>query len=930
MYRRALVVLAAITHLASMATSTVAAQAAGDGAAAAPPPRLLAWEDQRLVLRGPAPFARFTSIVALINERRFDESRAAIEALERPGQALDKARLALALAGHLESGDPAAPLRIARAALEQAAAADGGVAAQRLLHELCLFQILPNRGNPTSPWLWPARDMIRNGDVEAGRGRAAAAGRRGPKERLFTVWCLAPMFAGEPVYDTLVQDVDEALAAWAASGKQDHRIPEFQRLFAQARSAAWAGLAVPADSILYPKVLLEWMRAYYWWWKQMGERYRPMSKQGFHEVLAIMQAEFPDNELVRIYGGEQVPWGAGFRPDPVPDGAPAWAVNQRELRARVDHVLEWWFTHRQKGNGALGGGWEDDCEVLRRWSVTSFACGNERIEAGIRKLVDGIWNSGELVNGYDRRMKDVEHSSEMAADSSIMVGLDYGDPLQFERFLQTTKTTADVHTAVNAHGHLHFKSIAMSATATREDVDTNYHGRAMRPAAMIAWYARLPRAVDLLHGWAKAWSADTVRAGAGKPAGIIPAVVKFADDTLDGDGNWVARKYGDLYWWSVGRHDMVIGKMLGAWQVTGDDAVLDGLRAQLAVMRAARQAGDTDEAPEGSAAWAATHVARFPQFATWYRVCTGDRAFDDIVEADKGHGAFLISGDPARVAHAHAMDLNRMRVNLPMITSEVRGTDRVDVRPGSLLPALTGSSLSVTEPPAFAVTWRHVGPDFTALVRDFDGNGVSAWVYAFATGPTRPQMRFWRLEPGTYTLRLTPDADGDGRADGAPLSTASFTCRRRLDSVRFELPPRTLCLLEVAQQRRLPDLPEHMPDPAIMPRDLTLDGEARAGRPTRGRLVVHNIGSADANDIVIRITATAADGDGPIAVVAERRLERLACPADLVARTATVDFAWAPARAGPHRLEAAITCPDGAEEIYLGNNRASRRLDVHP
>ena len=895
------------------------------------PPRPLAWRDGKLVVDGAAPPPPLAQVVAMINERKFDEAVAAIERM-KPGR--DQALLAMAVVGHPDSGGADRAQRIARAALAVATKDAADVVARRLLHELEVFQILPGKGMITAPELLPARDMILAGDLEGGIGRArGAGGSRRPKMGLFVTWSLAGMFEGRAPFPVLVEQTGAALDKWASAGAagKDRRIGVFRRLLEQVRQNTWACMTVPEASPLYPKVLRTWMRAYYWWWKQMGERQRPMSRKGFLEVQPKFLALFPDNEVARIYGGEKIPWGESFLPDARKlRTAPDWAVRQQELRGRIDHIVEWWFRTRQRPDGLLEGHPEDDCEVLRRWSITAFAAGNARTEEGIRRLVDGIWNCGQLVNGYDRKMKDVEHSSEMSADTSLIMGLDYGDPLQFERFLQTTKVTDELHTAVNGQGHRHFRTIGMSATAVQDnDVDTNYHGRAMRPAAMVAWYARIPRAVDLLHTWAKAWSDDTVKAGRTKPAGVMPAVVRFEDCGVDGRGNWTAREYGDLYMWYANNCDMIVGKMLVAWMLTGDDSVLEGMRSQLRLVQ--QHLGRLDpNAPHGSAAWAAREMAAVPHFATWYRQCTHDTRFDDVVATDATGGSFFVTGDPADVAAAHEKALGTTRYNLPLVTSEVIGMDRVDIRPWTLLGAMTGSPVYVTEPPTFAVTWRDVDHDFAALVRRFDDASVSAWVYSFADGATRPRVRFWRLQPGEYELTVSADADTDGKADGDPVETVRFTYQRRLDDAVFTLPPQRTHLVAVRQTKRLPDLPDLMPDVAIAPRDLTFAGGAAQGKAVAGQLVVHNIGARDAADIAVRVTAKrrGAGGAGAVAPVMSRTIARLAYPADLVAKTETVDFTWTPAAAGDYVLSATVTDGSGVPEIYLGNNAAAIEVTV--
>ena len=109
--------------------------------------------------------------------------------------------------------------------------------------------------------------------------------------------------------------------------------------------------------------------------------------------------------------------------------------NLRELRARCDYVIQWWLENRQAADGSLGGAWEDDCETLRSWSSSAIICDDQVLQPGIGELVDGIWNHRGLgERRYDPQMKDVEHSSEMSADSSVIMLMDYVDPLQFERF----------------------------------------------------------------------------------------------------------------------------------------------------------------------------------------------------------------------------------------------------------------------------------------------------------------------------------------------------------------------------------------------------------------------------------------------------------------------------------------------------------------
>ena len=413
---------------------------------------LFAWQSGKLVVKAPDLPESCLAVVGFINTGQFDEALSALDTIQGPNADRFRAELAFAVAGHLDVYDPERGLAIGEEAIRSAAEAHpDDVSILRLLNQIELYRAVPWFGLPPDPAILPARDLVAAGDVEGGRNKLAETAKR--DRIVMGTWVLASFFEGRDDLSVLLDDAEKACT--------EAGVEDLLKLIQQRRHHPWASLSVQPDCLLYPRVILERMRSYYWWWRQMGESYRPMSKQGFFELLGEIEVLFPMNDLVRMYKGEKVPWGEGFRPDPVPEGAPGWAVNQRELRARVDHIVEWWFDNRQAPNGELGGGWEDDCETIRRWAVSSICCGNSRIEAGIARLVDGIWTSGELVNGYDRVFKDVEHSSEMSADTSVMIALAYGDPLYFERFMETTRTTLDVHTGVNDRGHRHFRSAAI-------------------------------------------------------------------------------------------------------------------------------------------------------------------------------------------------------------------------------------------------------------------------------------------------------------------------------------------------------------------------------------------------------------------------------------------------------------------------------------
>lgn len=189
-------------------------------------------------------------------------------------------------------------------------------------------------------------------------------------------------------------------------------------------------------------------------------------------------------------------------------------------------------------------------------------------------------------------------------------------------------------------------------------------------------------------------------------------------------------------------------------------------------------------------------------------------------------------------------------------------------------------------------------------------------------------MRFWAMQPGEYELRVGPDLNGDGKVDGEHRQQVEFRFRQRLDGVCFDLPPKALCLLEIVQRKPLAPFPAELPDLAIVPRDIKLTGKPMLGRPCKGQIVVHNIGSADAANVDVEVHAPPVHQETLGPLVQRVAIPRLACPADLHAKTATIEFAWTPPAAGKYRIEVAVTTRPKVHEIYSGNNRAAITVDV--
>ena len=84
--------------------------------------------------------------------------------------------------------------------------------------------------------------------------------------------------------------------------------------------------------------------------------------------------------------------------------------------------------------------------------------------------------------------------------------------------------------------------------------------------------------------------------------------------------------------------------------------------------------------------------------------------------------------------------LEGMYYRLPMMTFELRGTDRVTsfgLSYGPIVAAMTGSSVPITQPPTFHVTWSNIDANFAALERVEQGLPPQLSAHVRSSSPAR-------------------------------------------------------------------------------------------------------------------------------------------------------------------------------------------------
>jgi hypothetical protein len=212
--------------------------------------------------------------------------------------------------------------------------------------------------------------------------------------------------------------------------------------------------------------------------------------------------------------------------------------------------------------------------------------------------------------------------------------------------------------------------------------------------------------------------------------------------------------------------------------------------------------------------------------------------------------------------------------------------------------------------PTPAVSWEGFGTDYAALVLRNRRDSVKLLVYSFASKPLTGRMRLWALAHGLYRLTVGPDANGDFQADR--IETDKSIELARADAVSLTIQPGVVTVVTLEQQRELDSLIARA-DLAITSREVELRDGVLSG-------TVHNLGSADADDVIIAVVTE----DGR--TVARKSLGPLGAPVDLVPKRLPFTLALPEPPPAGWRL---LVDPDNKVlEIYKGNNEV--KLVVTP
>ncbi|MSU24981.1 MAG: hypothetical protein EXS32_14330 [Opitutus sp.] len=571
-----------------------------------------------------------------------------------------------------------------------------------------------------------------------------------------------------------------------------------------------------ATSALYP--LWAFYRARFLTWVMIEDSSVlnvPERKTAFvgeaERCFDLAHRAFPENELLRIYTGKNLPSSDLTASD---DRAPAWANHQRRALTQLHRIIRWWIAERQLTNGEFGGKWGDDVEMWRWWAPILIGFDDPVINASQARLARGNLSRPALAGGYTSQLTDVEHTAEETADTLTPMQHVAGDNPEWATRTRRLLALADtVWWGDNAQGKLQFKHIDFNHERLGPDAarayDTGYHVRVMQPALLLWQRTRDPALGHPLTRWLRTWAEAALSTDNGKPAGIVPAALQWPSGRVgSSERGWIGPAMaGDamesLYSWPAYPARAMTVALLQAHALTGHPSFVEPLLRMAELRRAHLAAGDPD-GPAGRATWAAHRLPRVMNepLAKW-RQLTGDNRFDDLLLADAGSYVRLMIGrDKSALTRDLAATARSLSVNWPMFTTEVRFTDRVLSFPRFwprtlatglprvddvlLYTTVTGDPGAVEDFPLNGARWHTLPLDLAVLVTENRRDRFAAELFHFGDQERRMDVSLLTLEPGDYTWRVET-------ATGRPLSNGKRTGTVENRRLSFAVPSRIEC-----------------------------------------------------------------------------------------------------------------------------------------
>ncbi|HEV7747150.1 MAG TPA: LamG-like jellyroll fold domain-containing protein [Pyrinomonadaceae bacterium] len=586
-----------------------------------------------------------------------------------------------------------------------------------------------------------------------------------------------------------------------------------------------------------------------------------------------------------------------------PPGVPLWAFRQVEQLRSLKRVVLWYIDQRQIDNGEFGGGLSDDGDLTNYWPAAALMGSEpEKIKASLMKELDAFYNQGMFTNGLPTIQADELHSYEegiQVLGQSLL--LDYGDPKQLERAMETSRSLIQL-TGVNSAGHRHIRSSYYNGKKLAEEEPWGWSKPssilAFHPAMMLVEYNGNPQMKHIITELA-----DGFLAHRKKDANFRQSIaIRFADDKE-----------------APNNRGSVLPIFWAAWKWTGDAKYLEPFKDQGPRALESIPANALDQLALRQT-WGNDIVAFVKGGPIAQRPSLGYRgtpnANNQRLNAPPPpnyallHFAWQMTGDKHLLEQLYGSQIEASAIREYMNTEGSMWIDRIDVpyaeiqraRLGGI--ALTRNSLY----PGQAVSWSFQAPaneESTAiLVPNATEQSLKIVTYNLSASPVKVNMTAWDIEPGEWEVVQGSDTNGDDVIDG--VATTTTVALERTGTIELMFPPGVTTVLNLKLVAKgtpywaRPDLGISKDDVVVRERNVSV--------------TIHSLGAVDTEPTTVALV----DQSGTVR--ASAAVPRLEAPADLLPRT-TIVTVTVPAGLRLNGCSVVIDPDAKGKEITRINNR---------
>jgi hypothetical protein len=552
-----------------------------------------------------------------------------------------------------------------------------------------------------------------------------------------------------------------------------------------------------------------------------------------------------------------------------PNGVPLWAFRQVTQLQNLSSFVNWYIDKRQIENGEFGGGLSDDGDLTNTWPATALmGCDPEKIKESLKREMNAFYDEGMFTNGLPTIQADELHSYEegiQVLGQSLL--LDYGDPKQIERAMETSRSVIKL-TGINSAGHRHIKSSYYSGTRVAEEEPWGYSRPSsilvLHPGIMLVDYNGNPQMKKIITELADGFLAHRRKDVSGRAS--LSMAIRFADDQ-DMPNN----------------RGSVLPILWSAWKWTGDEKYLAPFREEGARALDSIPSNALDEL-KVKTTWGKDLVAALTTGASNQSSRSVESANSQRLNSPPPpnfgslHFAWQTSGDKKFLETLYASQIETSAIRKYMNTEGSMWIDRVDVPNSELQRARLGGVALVRGSlyPGQAVSWSFAAParaeDVAILIPETTPQSVKIIAYNLSSAPVTANVTPWNLEPGKWEVMQGIDSRGDGLVTGAAQSRQFDFEHDRPLTITFA--PRATTVIELKLISKgtpywdRPDLGIGKDDVVIQDRKVTV--------------TVHSLGAADAPATTLALM----DANGN--VFATVAVQALKAPLDLMPKTAAV------------------------------------------